>query len=201
MKILTLERSALACFAVALGVAFTLGSPPAFAEAVTASIDDFSDPKLNGLGHPRIFVTDSSVGGQSSLEHVIEDGVLAASGAITPPRGQPGWASMALLLDAQGQAVDMSAYEGIRLRVAITAGNLSVSANSTDVTNFDFHAAPVRRQGDDGFQEVRIPFSSMKRAWSEQTPLNTSTLASISLVAYDMKPGAFDYRIEEISFY
>lgn len=201
MKRFTLKHSSLACFAISLALVVALGSPPALAGEARSSIDDFSDPSLNGLGHPRIFVTDNSVGGGSSLEHVIEDGVLAASGEITPPRGQPGWASMVLLLDAPGQAADASAYEGVKLRLRISSGNLSLSANSTEVTNFDYHAAPLIRQAGEGFHEVRLPFSSMKPTWSEQAPLNTATLASISLVAYDLKPGSFDYEIEEISFY
>lgn len=97
--------------------------------------------------------------------------------------------------------MDASAYQGIRLRLRINEGNLSVSANSTDVTNFDFHAALVRPLPGGEFHEVRIPFSSMKRGWSEQTPLDASTLASISLVAYDLKAGAFDYEIDEVGFY
>ena len=173
----------------------------AYADSADPSVDDFSDPQLSSLGTPRIFVTDASAGGGTSLLHSIEDGVFMASGDIAPPRGQPGWASTALLLDPQGQAMDASGFEGIRLRVRINRGNLSISANSTEVQNFDFHAATVSRQTGDGFHEVRIPFNSMKRAWSEQTPLDPATLASISLVAYDMKAGAFDYEVEEVGFY
>jgi hypothetical protein len=67
--------------------------------------------------------------------------VLNAKAKIVPPRGQPGWASEVLLLDPQGLPVDASQYEGIRLRVRIHKGALSVSANSTEVTNYDYHAA------------------------------------------------------------
>ena len=69
------------------------------------------------------------------------------------------------------------------------------------MTNFDFHAAPVVRQSGGDFHEVKIPFASMKRAWSEQTPLDPSTLASISLVAFDMQSGSFDFEIDEVGFY
>lgn len=200
MKVLTLKRCSLACFGIALALVVAAGAPPAFADT-GAPVDDFSNPEANNLGFPRLFVTDAAVGGRSSLQHTIENGTLAASGDIAPPRGQPGWASTALLLDAEGEAMDASAFEGIRLRIRIRAGNLSVTANSTQVTNFDFHAAPLVRQAGDGFQEVKIPFSSMKRAWSEQTPLDPATLASISLVAYDLKQGAFDYEVDEVGFY
>ena len=176
-------------------------APPPLARSAAPQVDDFSDPDVTSLGFPRIYITDASAGGQTSLQHRIADGVFAASGDIAPPRGQPGWASTALLLHPEGQAMDASAFEGIRLRVRINAGNLSVSANSTEVTNFDFHAAAVRRQTGDDFHEVKIPFSSMKRAWSEQTKLDPATLASISLVAFDVQQGAFDYEIDEVGFY
>ena len=131
----------------------------------------------------------------------MDEGVLSAKGEIVPPRGQPGWASAVLLLDPQGLPQDASAFEGIRLLVRVNKGNLSVSANSSEITNFDFHAALVTRQSDDEFHEVKIPFSQMKRAWSEQTPLNTKTLTSLSLVAFGMQKGNFDFEIDEISFY
>lgn len=173
----------------------------ALAGTLEPAIDDFSDPNINSIGIARQFVDDTSAGGQTSTQHSVDGGVLSAKGEILPPRGQPGWASAVLLLDPQGLPQDASAFEGIRLVVRVNRGNLSITANSSEITNFDFHAAPVIRQPDDEFHEVRIPFSQMKRAWSEQTPLNTKTLTSLSLVAYDIQKGAFDFEIDEISFY
>lgn len=201
MKFLSIKHSALTCFAIALLLMLTVNVAPVLASGTGTSVDDFNDAAVNSLGFPRFFVTDSSVGGTTSMAHTVENGVFAARGTITPPRGQPGWASTALILEEEGQAMDASAYEGIRLRIRIRAGNLNVSANSTEVTNFDFHAAPVKRRSGEDFHEVRIPFSSMKRAWSEQTPLNPATLASISLVAYALKPGEFDFEVDEVGFY
>ncbi|MBT8071961.1 MAG: hypothetical protein HKP21_09480 [Xanthomonadales bacterium] len=173
----------------------------ALAGALDSTIDDFNDPDTNNLGIARVFVDDTSAGGQTRVQQKVDDGVLSANGEIVPPRGQPGWASTVLLLDPQGLPRDASAYEGIRLLVRVNEGNLSVSANSSEITNFDYHAAQVSRQSDGEFHEVRIPFSQMKRAWSEQTPLNTSTLTSLSLVAFDIQHGAFDFEVDEISFY
>ncbi len=186
---------------LALAIAMLGGAEALRAETGASQVDDFSDPKVNSLGIERLIVTDASAGGQTVLEHTIENGVFAASGEILPPRGQPGWGSTVLLFDAQGQAMDASDYEGIRLLVRIHAGNLSITANSTEVTNFDYHGALITRQSGEDFHEVRIPFSSMKRAWSEQTPLDPATLASISIVAFDMQPGAFTYEIDEVGFY
>lgn len=173
----------------------------ALAGALESTVDDFSDPETNSFGIARLFVDDKSAGGSTTAQHSVNGGILSASGEIQPPRGQPGWASTVLLLDPQGLPQDASAYEGVRLVVRVNKGNLSISANSSEITNFDYHAAQVTRQADGGFHEVRIPFTQMRRAWSEQIPLNTKTIASLSLVAFDIQKGAFDFEIDEISFY
>ncbi|MBD5781170.1 CIA30 family protein [Pelagicoccus sp. NFK12] len=171
------------------------------ANATQSLVDDFSDSEANSLGFPRLFADDTAAGGKTTTDYQVSEGTLSAKGNIQPPRGQPGWASAVFLLEASGQAQDLSQYQGIQLKIRIKKGNLSISANSSEVTNFDYHAAPIARKAGDAFQEVKIPFDSMRRAWSEQTKLNTKTIASLSLVAYDMQPGAFDFEVEEIRFY
>ena len=173
----------------------------AIAGDLNPTIDDFSDPDNNSLGIERQFINDTVAGGQTRMEHGFEEGVFSAKGEISPPRGQPGWASTVLILEAQGLPQDASAYEGIRLLVRVNKGNLSISANSSEITNFDYHAARVTRQSDGEFHEVMIPFTQMKRVWSEQTELNTKTLTSLSIVAADIQQGSFDFEIDEVSFY
>lgn len=164
-------------------------------------LDDFSDPNCNSLGVARMYMNDTVAGGQTMVENTVTNGILSVKGQLVPARGQLAWASAVLMLDAQGVPKDLSAFEGIRLRIRIKQGNLSISANSADVTNYDYHAALVTRQADGEFHEVKIPFASMKRAWSEQTPLNTKTIQSISLVAFGMEPGSFFFEVDEVSFY
>lgn len=164
-------------------------------------LDSFNDPNLNDYGASRLFIDDTAAGGKTSVTHQIENGVLVSSGTITPPRGQPGWASMAILLKADGSAVDLSEYKGVLLKIKVAKGNVNVSANSTEVQNYDYHAAPVARTRGDAFQEVRIDFSDMRQAWSAPTKLNLSTIASISIVAADLQPGEFSYELDEVSFY
>ena len=176
------------------------------ATAATASpapqlVDDFGNPDVNSLGLPRLFADDSSVGGKTTTNYKIIEGALIAKGAIKPPRGQPGWASTVFLLEATGQPQDLSQYKGIQLKIRIQKGNISISANSSEVTNFDYHATAIARKAGDDFQNVKIPFSSMRRAWSEQTALNTKTIASLSLIAFDLQPGSFAFEVEEIRFY
>jgi hypothetical protein len=172
-----------------------------FAEAVSPLVDDFGHAEYNSLGNARLFINDSSSGGGTSTKQSVANGILSVSGGIRPPRGQPGWASTVLLLDPEGRPRDVSAYQGVRLLVRLNTGALSVSANSTDVTNYDYHAAPISVTADGTFHEVKIPFGSMKRAWSEQTPLNTTTIASLSIVAYAMQPGDVDFQLDEVAFY
>lgn len=166
-----------------------------------STVDDFSDPKKNSLGVERQFIDDTTAGGRSTTQHAFENGVLSAKGNLVPARGQPGWASIALPLNAQELPEDASAYQGVRLVLRVNKGNLSVSANSTEITNFDFHASIVVLKNDGEFHEVKIPFSEMKRAWSAQTKLNTKTLNSLSLVAFGLQKGPFDFEFDEVGFY
>ncbi len=170
------------------------------ADAVPALLDDFSDPKNTPSGIARIVVDDAAVGGSSHLTHTTSDGVLVVNGGIKPARGQPGWAGLVLLLSSDGTAVDLSGFQGIRLRVHVRQGSLSISANSTEVDNFDYHARLLPRSHT-GPQEVHIPFADMKRMWSEPTPLRPETIASISLAAVGMQSGDFGFDLDEIGFY
>jgi hypothetical protein len=185
-------------FAVA---AMFLAAGTSSGESVSPLVDDFSDAQNNSLGIQRQFVDDRSTGGSTTTDTSVSEGVLAVRGEISPPRGQPGWSSTVQLLDPQGQPRDLSEFEGVRLRLKITAGMISVSANSAEVTNFDYHAARVVAESDDEFHEVRIPFKSMQRAWSEQTPLNTSSISSLSIVAFGVQKGTYEFELDEIGFY
>ena len=140
-------------------------------------------------------------GGQTQTEIEVLGGKLHVKGKITPPRGQPGWASSVLLLNEKGLPQDASKFAGVRLLIKVDKGSISISANSAEVANYDYHAAMVTVQSDGKFHEVKIPFTSMKRAWSEQTELNTATISALSIVAFGMQPIHFDYEIDEVSFY
>lgn len=187
---------------LALLVSTVVASFTTFARAsdVPALLDDFSDPVRNSWGINRVVVTDTSTGGTSQIHSTFAQGVLNAQGEIVPGRGQPGWVSLVLLLSPTGEPVDVSKYEGIRLRVRVGKGMLSVTANSSEIKNFDFHSALVTRKPGE-IQEVRIPFRDMKRAWSEQIPLNRATITSISLVAVDLQKEPFAYDVDEVGFY
>lgn len=193
-KVLNLGR----LFSIASLLAYSSSS---FAGELPKVVDDFSHVKSNSLGIPRQFIDDKVAGGNTETEIDISDGKLHIKGEIVPPRGQPGWASSVLLLDPKGLPQDASKFEGVRLLIKVDKGSLSVSANSIEVTNFDYHAAMVAVQSDGKFHEVKIPFSSMKRAWSEQTKLNTATINGLSIVAFGLQKASFNYEIDEVGFY
>jgi len=178
-----------------------LAMPEASSTSTNTMIDDFEDVTNNAFGIPRQFLNDTVAGGKTTTELNVAEGVMHLKGKIEPPRGQPGWASTALILDPQGQPLDASEFEGIRLLVKVNSGNISISANSIEVTNFDYHTAQVVVAPDGNFHEVKVPFDSMKRAWSEQTSLNTKTINGVSIVAFDLQKANFDYSVDEVSFY
>lgn len=190
-----LPRRALAILAI------LVVSCASFGESLIPLIDDFDDEVNNSLGIQRQFIADTAVGGGTTAEQSVTAGVLSIKGEIVPPRGQPGWASLVLPLDPQGLAQDASAFEGVLLLVKVTEGNLSVSVNSTEVQNFDYHAAPITVRPDGNFHEVRVPFTDMTRAWSEQTPLNLETLGSLSIVAYGVQKSSFEFEVDEVRFF
>lgn len=190
-----LRRSGLAVALAALvGVATTVSAE------VPATLDTFDRADATSLGTMRLPINDAELGGKSGATPTFADGTMRMEGTIAPGRGQPGFVSLVLLLSPQGEVQDLSAYEGIRLRVRVTKGNLSVLAASSEIQNFDYHTAPIARTGKE-FKELKIPFAAMKRIWSEQTPLNLATITSINLVASGLQPGAFDYEVDEIGFY
>jgi hypothetical protein len=189
---------------VAAGVLFAaalaLGGTTARAAGVPALLDNFSDAHRNAAGNERIVVTDKDAGGSSRATQTCENGVLAVQGELQPGRGMPAFISLVSLLAPDGKAQDVSAYEGVRLRVKIKAGMLSVQVGSSEIQNFDYPtSAPIARSDD--FKEVRIPFKDLKRGWSEQIPLNLKTVTCVNLVAAGMAKGAFAYEVDEIGFY
>ncbi len=172
-----------------------------YSSEVTPLVDDFNHATSNSLGIARQFLDDTIAGGKTKTEIKIIDGKLTIKGEIVPPRGQPGWASSVLLLEQQGLPQDASKFKGLRLLLKIDSGNISISANSSEITNFDYHSAPVSVQADDQFHEVKIPFSSMKRTWSEQTPLNASSISSLSITSFGLQATPFNYAVDEVGFY
>jgi hypothetical protein len=184
-----------ALFAIALSAASTL-----HARSADRVIDDFTAAKLR-CGADRFVVNDKEVGGQSHASQTVGGGAMKVDGALAPGRGMPGFFSIPLLLAPDASPHDATAFEGIKLRVKILKGSLSVQVATTDVQNFDYHSSAPLARGAGNFQEVRIPFKSLKRAWSEQTALNLKDVTSVNLVSAGTGASEVGYEITEVSFY
>lgn len=184
---------------IIVAILFSALRPMSANGAVPALVDDFSDVQRHGAD--RLLFTDKDLGSRSQAKLTCVDGVLRVEGELVPGRGVPAFISIPLMLAADMQPQDVSAYQGVRLRVKVNKGLLSVQVASSDVVNFDFHTGgPVAAKRGE-FQEVRLAFKDMKRAWSEQTPLNLRTITSVNLVAFGMAKDAFSYEVDEIGFY
>jgi len=182
-------------------VLMTFASLATLPGATPLLLDDYSNPKTNKNGVERLLIDDKSVGSSSQATQKCENGVLTVKGDLVPGRGVPAFISEVSGLSADGKPKDLSAYEGVRLRVRVTKGSLVVQVASSDVQNFDYHAsAPIAgKRGE--FQEVRLPFKEMKRAWSDQTALNLRSITSVNLVSFGVAKDSFEYAVDEIGFY
>ncbi len=168
--------------------------------AAPALIDDFGSADHTARGTGRLVIDDKGAGSQSHATQRCEGGILAVEGELVPGRGVPAFISVPLLLAPDAGPQDLSAYAGVRLRVKTVQGILSLQVSSTEIGNFDYHAAVVvGKRGE--FVEVRVPFKDFKRAWSEQTPLNLKTITSVNLVSFSLGKASFAYEVDEIGFY
>ena len=174
---------------------------PASARAVApALVDDFSASDHTTGGAGRLVIDDKAAGSLSHGTQHCENGVLKVEGELIPGRGAPAFISVPLALTPDFKPQDVRAYTGVRLRVKLIQGPLSIQVASADIQNFDYHSAVVvAKRGE--FVEVRLPFSEFKRAWSEQTSLNPKSVTSVNLVAFAMAKTAFAYEVDEIGFY
>jgi len=197
----TLRKPLVTTLITALTVLFALGSIAVQAAATPMLLDDYSDPTRNKNGVERLLIDDKAVGSKSQATQKCENGVLTVKGDLVPGRGVPAFISEVSLLSADGKPKDLTGYQGVRLRVKVTKGILCVQVSSSEIANFDYHTgAPIAgKRGE--FQEVRIPFKEMKRAWSEQTVLNLKSITSVNLVSFGLARDAFAYEVDEIGFY
>ncbi len=195
----TIRRPLLAGTLICALLAFsTIAAEPAKTPLL---LDDYSDPKSNKHGVERLLIDDKAAGSTSTATQKCENGVLIVRGDLVPGRGVPAFISQVSLLSAEGKPKDLTGYTGVRLKVKVTRGILCVQVGTAEITNFDYHTGvPIAgKRGE--FQEVRIPFKDMKRAWSEQTALNVKSITSVNLVSFGMAKDAFAYEVDEIGFY
>ena len=164
-------------------------------------LDDFSDAQHTTRGAARFVADDHAMGSHSQATQVCDKGILTVRGELAPGRGLPAFISIPLLAAPDASAQDLSQYEGVRIRVKVTKGILSVQVSTSDIKNFDYHSSGPVVGKPGGFQEVRVPFRDLKRGWSEQTALNLKAVTSVNLVSFGMAKDSFGYEVDEIGFY
>jgi len=189
-----------------LGLSITLaflavGSIQNHAATTPLLLDDYSDSTQNKNGVERLLIDDKGAGSKSQASQKCENGILSVKGELIPGRGVTGFISLVSLLSPGGKPKDLARFEGIRLRVKVTKGILCVQVASSEISNFDFHTSTPIKGNRGEFQELRVPFKDMKRAWSEQTVLNLKTITSVNLVSFGMARDTFAYEVDEIGFY
>lgn len=173
----------------------------AAAAPTLAQLDDFTDAQHTSRGAGRFVVDDKAMGSHSHATQRCVNGIMTVEGELVPGRGLPSFISVPLLLAADAKAQDLTGFEGVRIRVKVIKGILTIQVASAEIQNFDFHTSgPVSGKRDE-FSEVRLPFKDMKRAWSEQIPLNLKTITSVNLVAFGVARDTFAFEVDEIGFY
>lgn len=186
---------------IATILAASLLSNFATAESNTSLvIDDFSNANLSSLKTEWTVVEDSMMGGRSNSEKSVTGGKLTVRGEINPPRGMPGWVSLALPIATNWSPQDLSQHEGVRIKLMLTKGIISFQAITPDVKNYDYHATVIDTVSD-SFQVIDIPFSEMKQSFSGPTKLNTEAIVNLSIVAIGMEKGEFAYAVDKLSYY
>lgn len=179
----------------------TLAMATAVGAVAPLLLDDYAHPVRNGNGVDRLLIDDRVVGSRSRATQTCTNGVLRVTGDLVPGRGVPAFISQVSLLSADGKPRDLGGYRGVRLRVKVIRGLLCVQVASTAITNFDYHTGtPIAGKGGQ-WQEVRVPFQDMRRAWSEQVRLDPRTITSVNLVSFGMAPDAFAYEVDDLGFY
>ncbi len=163
-------------------------------------IDDFSqDDLVSTLGNSWTAMTDNVMGGKSKMEYTTEAGVLKVKGEITPLSGRPGFASFTLQLNDAGKPMDISHFDGLKIRANVTAGGVGIQLMTPTITNYDYHGKLLTTT--DGMQDLKIPFSDFRQMWSAQVPWTGKDVFAIALMVSNFQSLPFAYEIDSIEFY
>lgn len=163
-------------------------------------IDDFSDASLkSSVGISWIPQTDKVIGGNSTLAHSNENGVLKVNGSVKPLSGRPGFASFTLQLNTAGKPMDVSAFDGVEVRINVTEGGVGLQLMTPQITNYDYHGRLIMPT--DGMRVLKIPFSEFRQMWSAQMPWTGKDMFAIALMVSNFQQLDFAYEIDSVAFY
>jgi hypothetical protein len=150
-----------------------------------------------------IVVNDNVMGGKSTGGHKLDAGKLVFSGSTNTDGG--GFSSIRGTLP---KTADLTKADGILIRLRAN-GNRSFKidlrqSRPARTRTLSFRA-PLKFEAQDGWQDVRVPFSAFVASWRGQavrgTKLNPAAATQMGFFIYDGQDGLFRLEIERISTY
>jgi len=165
-----------------------------------ALVDSFaSDSLRSALGTTWRVYRDEAVGGASTADVRVSGGTLHVEAAIRPGPGGFGFVELALPLDAAEAPRDVSAFDGVRVRLRVLRGSLALKLRTAEVTNHDHPAVLVGPS--DAVQELTLPFAAFGPLWSPPVPWTGRRVLGIALSVGGAAAEEVAYEIEELAFY
>lgn len=162
-------------------------------------IDDATDPRRSTIGREWSADNDASFGGGSTVQVERRNGTMRVHGKLAPKKGMPGLAGVSLMFDTLRTSYDISAYDGVRLRIRSAKGALTLKMITASVTNYDFHAVFV--PATPRVQELTFPFKTFAQLWSAPIPWTGKDVQGLALWVSGMNAGEYDFMVDSIELY
>lgn len=177
-----------------------LGEATAPQPVAQALLDDFESGTLtSALGTAWRVVRDEAVGGTSTAEVAVKDGALHVEAAIRPAPGGLGFVELALPFDAAEAPRDVSAYDGVRVRLRVRRGTLALKVRTAEVTNYDHPA--VLLGPSETIEELTLPFSDFGPLWSPPITWTGRRVLGLALSAGGTEESEIAFEVEKIALY
>lgn len=165
-----------------------------------ALVDDFSSPTMHPGGASEWNLeSDSSFGGTSSVSAVRTGGTMRVRGALAPGNGRPGIAGVTFQFDSAGAPFDVSAFDGVRLRIRVDKGTPTLKLLSAGIRNYDYHTGFLAVKP--GMNTIDIPFASCRQLFSAQVPWTGLDMLGLAVWDVAMTPERYDFTIDSIELY
>jgi monofunctional biosynthetic peptidoglycan transglycosylase len=145
-------------------------------------------------------IDDVVMGGVSSSEMVVEDGVAVFHGDVSL-ENNGGFASVR----SEPRDHDFSAFDGLVLRVRGDGKRYKIRLRTTPAFDGPSYQATIQPAPDE-WQEVRVPFSDFEpvfrgRKLRSEPPLDPGQVKTVGLLIADKQAGPFRLEIEWIAGY
>ena len=165
-----------------------------------ALLDDFASGTLtSALGTTWRVVRDEAAGGNSTIEAAVRGGALHVEAAIRPAPGGLGFVEVALPLDGADAPRDVTAYDGVRVRLRVRHGTLALKVQTAEVTNYDYPAVVLEPSA--VVRELELPFSAFAPLWSPPVEWTGRRVLGLAFSAGGVEPAEVAFEVEELALY